>query len=314
MKISIEKLYNICLKIKLKPVAAFVYKINKLIVNILYTLTTYEEIGVDKDSDVIVSLTSFPGRINYVWLTISTVLNQTIKPKSVILWLSMEQFPTGENMLPHKLLELKKRGLTIRFCDNLYPHKKYYYTMQENPELYVITVDDDVFYPETLIENLLNTSKQYPNTVCCTWGHKIEFTDDGNIASYREWKKGVNDCRKPSLLLVPVGCGGVLYPPHILSEELYNKDAIQNLCLKTDDLWLKFMAIKNHNPAVRIDKEAKIYFTNLRTQSTGLYYENTENNKNDIALDNILSAYPEIYRVLYDSCVRSDALHSLSKD
>ena len=66
---------------------------------------------------IIVSLTSYPKRINVVWITIETLLQQTVKPDEVILWLADSQFKEIEE-LPEELKALQKRGLTIRFCDD----------------------------------------------------------------------------------------------------------------------------------------------------------------------------------------------------
>jgi len=66
---------------------------------------------------LIVSLTSYPARINSVHITINTLLQQSLKPNKVILWLASEQFPNKENDLPDNLLRLKDYGLTIEWCD-----------------------------------------------------------------------------------------------------------------------------------------------------------------------------------------------------
>ena len=165
--------------------------------------------------------------------------------------------------------------------------KKYYYTMKENPDSAVITVDDDVFYPENLVETLLQTAKKFPDTVICTWGHEMNDANDPS-----KWEPSMSGT-EPSFKLVPTGIGGVLYPPHCLSEEVFNKDSVKELCLNADDLWLKAMALKNGKKAVRVDKPAKLFFTILKTQKSGLYYENALEDKNTVAWRNIMGAYPE---------------------
>jgi hypothetical protein len=249
---------------------------------------------------VIISLTSYPARIDTVYLTIMTLLNQTYKPRAVILWLADEQFPNRESDLPAKLNDLVQKGLTIRFCDDLKPHKKYYYTMVENPESYVITVDDDIYYPEKLVENLMNTSSKYPDTVVCTWGHVISPDESGDVYSADKWvysHKGT----KPSFRLIPTGVGGVLYPPHCLDNEVLNKDSIKSLCINADDLWLKAMALKNHKKAVRVDMPAKVYFSILKTQRSGLYFSNAVSGQNSVAWANIMNKYPECAQLLKDN-------------
>lgn len=54
------------------------------------------------EKKIVVSLTSFPARIKKVHIVIESLLNQTIKPDKIILWLSKEQFE-HYYVLPSKL-------------------------------------------------------------------------------------------------------------------------------------------------------------------------------------------------------------------
>ena len=289
---SIQRLYEAPQKQHNSFVASLHYKVNKCLANLFYPIFGRCSYGIDDNSNVIVSLTSYPARIGTVHLTVKTLLNQTIRPKAVILWLAKDQFSGEENDLPKSLLKLKDKGLTIRFCDDLRPHKKYYYVMQENPDAYVITADDDILYPENLIELLMSTSKKYPGSVVCTWAHEIVPDENGDVYSADKWLYS-REGTEPSYTLIPTGVGGVLYPPHCLSEEVFNKAAIEKLCLNADDLWLKAMALINGTKAVRVDRPAKVYFSILKTQKSGLYYDNALEDRNSVAWRNIMEAYPE---------------------
>ena len=55
-----------------------------------------------RSQKVIVSLTSYPKRINTVWITIETLLRQSFKPDKIILWLATDQFD-GIESLPTEL-------------------------------------------------------------------------------------------------------------------------------------------------------------------------------------------------------------------
>ena len=123
-----------------------------------YGLTTEK-----RNPKVIVSLTTFPGRINIVYKTISTLLTQTVKPDEVILWLAEEQFPTKE--LPENLTRLQKFGLTIKWCEDIRSFKKLIPTLKENPNDIIITTDDDYYYDKDLIKTLLEEHQKYPDCI-----------------------------------------------------------------------------------------------------------------------------------------------------
>ena len=117
------------------------------------------DINRTRQEDVVVSFTSFPARIGYVYMTVESLLRQTALPGRIILWLSKEQFPTEETV-PEHLKKLQNEVFQIRYVDgDIRSHKKYYYSFQEFPEKKVITVDDDMIYPPRLVEELLSVSQ-----------------------------------------------------------------------------------------------------------------------------------------------------------
>ena len=299
----IKFLYRFIAKLKNKNIKIWtiIYKFNKLMINIIYPLIHYfdKKYGLNEKSNIIISLTTFPERVNSVWITINTLLNQkNVKPKKIILWLAEEQFP--EHKLPHNLTKLISRGVEIRYCEDLKPHKKYYFAMKEFKEDIIITVDDDVFYPENFVELLLQGSNKYPNTIICNWAHKITFDNEGEFNKYNLWKNSVDEL---SILTVPIGCGGVLYPPNLLNKELFNIYELKKLALYTDDLWLKCMEVKNNILAININKENIIFFNIIKTQRYSLWKKNiTDENRNDTAWKNLMQKYPEVYKKLKEKC------------
>ncbi len=284
-----------------------VYKINKLIAVTFFPVVAYfhKHKGINEKGEVIISLTTFPARIDKVWITISTLLNQTLKPKRIILWLAEEQFPRREIELPKKLIKLKNRGLEIRFCDDLRPHKKYYYTMKENPDNIVVTVDDDMLYPENMLEQLWEAHKRNPDTVVCQFAHRITLDENESIKPYQEWESCYGESTDPDIRILPVGCGGVLYPPHCLDERVFNKEHIKTLCPQMDDLWLKSMALLKGTKAAICNEGSQIYFDMTGTRKSGLQHVNAglgpNQNKNDEAMAAIVREYPEVLVVLRES-------------
>jgi hypothetical protein len=276
----------------------WVYRAVKIFLNIFYPvycgLVPYRQPAKSAPL-TIVSLTSFPARIERLWLVIETLLRQTSKPHKIVLWLAVSQFD-GVASLPKSLRRLEKRGLEIKFCDDLRSHKKYFYAMQEFPTFSVITVDDDTFYPEDLVEGLVDCSQEYPGLVCCYLAHQMVFRD-GSICKYLDWISGFQTQKKYSSALVPIGCEGVLYPPEALDQRAFDKWAIITLCPFADDLWLKAMSTLNERSTVRVHSRSHP-FANLiysrKAMNVSLSELNNGEAMNDLQLAAIVSKYPEL--------------------
>ncbi|MCI8571766.1 MAG: hypothetical protein HFI43_10250 [Lachnospiraceae bacterium] len=271
----------------------FLYKVNKVLVNMCFPVCQYwrRGDGTDRQSRIIVSLTTYPARINSVWITVSSLLQQTMKPYKVILWLAEEQF--ADRKIPQNLERLKKRGLEIRFCCDLKPHKKYYDVMAAYPDYYIITADDDIFYPENHVESLWKGYEKNPGAIICNWSHQIAFDEQGGFMPYDDWS---DDARAvPSYGTLAVGCNGVLYPPGSLPAEAFSKRKILECALGADDLWLKCMEILNEKKTVNCSDMPLIYFNILSTKKSGLWKTNTgQRGDNDMIWGRLMEMYPQV--------------------
>ena len=87
----------------------------RLFANLMVYPLSWLSIPQQKDNPkILISLTSFPARINQLWKIIIVLLHQQVNvPFKVILWLSEEQFH-GFDSLPKKLRVLTTKGLEIR--------------------------------------------------------------------------------------------------------------------------------------------------------------------------------------------------------
>lgn len=249
--------------------------------------------GEKRRERYVISLTSFPDRMNTISVCIRSILSQTFKPDRVVLWLAENQYPNRMKDVPDDVCQLIDKGLEIRFCEDLRSHKKYYFMMQEEKKACVITCDDDVVYPNNMLELLVQLHEKYPNAVCCNRGHWIKKSNNG-IDRYSTWGFNYHGDVKVSDLICPTGVGGVLYPPHILSDEVYKKEDIFQLCFAADDLWLKVMALrKGATSAITAGFPRKLYVV-PGSQAFALNKTNVSENKNDVQLKAILEKYPVV--------------------
>lgn len=237
---------------------------------------------------VIASLTSHPGRIDTVWITIETLFRQSVKPDEIILWLADTQFK-GVDDLPENLKQQQDRGLTIRFCDDLKSHKKYFYVLQENIEDIVILFDDDMFYPYDTIQKLLVMHERYPENICTITAQMI------NPSAKEEPSKWFNppiSVRFEDSREIQIFTGsGSLYPPHTFSEEAFNKQNILGLCPSADDLWLTFMAMRENVRVTALYPWRAFPIEIYGTARNSLWFENAQNGKNDLQWKALLKTY-----------------------
>lgn len=203
---------------------------------------------------IVASLTSFPARIHCVEFAVKSLMLQTVKPDRIILWLASEQFP--ENKIPESLEKMKEYGLEIRFCDDLKPHKKYYYAMQEQKEdELLITYDDDIIYEYNSIEKLIKTFEKFPDCVICNRADTYYKDDMGKFLPYKEWNLISNEgVQKPSSNLMPSTGSGCLYPYKILNERVFNREEIKKYAETSDDLWIGFNCLYSKVKIVKTTK------------------------------------------------------------
>lgn len=216
-------------------------------------LVESNEIVISKNNpaqleNVVVSLTSYPARIQFVSSTVQSILKQTVLPKKILLWLYREEFQNIE--LPKDLLDLEEANRDIFEIhwvnENLKPHKKYFYAAQEFWNSAIITVDDDQVYPSNLVETLVLSYMKNPDCIHCNRANLMTFREDGSLRPYSRWIMSYRSLLDtPSAQLLPTGVGGVLYPPHCIPLEALDIKGIKDICLNQDDLWLKMWTLKN---------------------------------------------------------------------
>lgn len=231
--------------------------------------------------DVVVSLTSYPARLPQLHLVVRSLLHQTLPPREIVLYLGTD---TKESDIPQSLRSLEQFNFTIRTgYEDLKPHKKYLFAMQEYPEDSIITVDDDVIYDKDFVRDLYNCHQKNPSCVCGRRVHRMTKDGAGRIRSYNDWQWECREILEPSFQLFATGCGGVLYPPNSLPPEAFDAVAIKSHCLNTDDVWLKFMELKAGVKVVFTNSKIMHPLTVRKTQASALMHTNTAaENRNDL--------------------------------
>ena len=204
---------------------------------------TASGISVPRDTQLIVSLTTFNSRIHGVHKTIESLFNQTVKADRILLWVCQEDF--DDDTLPEILKLQEKRGLEVRYCKrDLGPYTKYHYTLLEYPDSLIITTDDDILYPIDFIEQLYRAHCAEPNIVHCHRAHDIRLTTEGMPQPYKSWDL-ITAAPEAGPTIFPTGVCGIIYFPGCFAPEICDVETFLQLCPKSDDIWLKAMTHKN---------------------------------------------------------------------
>lgn len=243
-----------------------------------------------RPQQIIVTLTSYGKRIGTVPRCLERLMNQTLKPDRIILYLSVLNFPDREAGLPLRLLEMKRQGLEIRWCEgDQKSFKKLLPALKDFPEDILITVDDDLYVDLNMIERLYQNHRLHPEAVIASRAHKMVFDEDGKLLAYENWEKSVSSPEMiPGFDLLPTTGAGTLFPPGCFPEEVFNEKAIWECCPDADDLWVKTMLTLKGAPVLQPDKRYPLRMIE-GTQDESLWAVNM--NGNDIQLRALLDRY-----------------------
>jgi len=248
---------------------------------------------------IIVSMTSYPGRIKNVGIAIYLLLyNQTLPPDEIHLWLALSQFPHKEYSLPTDLqLMLKLSRVKVHWLSgNTYVHKRHEIFKIVNPEDCVFLIDDDVMYKSSLIESVMRLHKASPDCIVCYNNYHIHRYNGMHI-KYELSTLGVgpfiNKVRWCGQSMIPAK----LYPLPILTPE--NQAIRDKTSPISDECWFQPWVVYYNIPVMyahydwgididpNIGKDTGLVSWSHKKCSNGYEYR-------DNWLHSVLHAYPNL--------------------
>lgn len=252
------------------------------------------------NQQVVVSMTSFPAAIPYAVQAIKSILNGSVLPDKLVIYLTRSQF--GENGIPESLQSLSDNNpiFEIRYVDrDIRSYQKLIPALIDFPDAIIVTVDDDVLYHRHMLRDLLQFHLKFPDAVVAHRVRRIRYGEP-----YRQWKKYrwydfVFKRIHKSLTNLQTGVGGALYPPHSLKTDMLDPELFTKIAPSTDDIWFWAAAAANGFPVVPIpfgrnkpidlDKPKEIALKTLNFRG--------KEDRNVAALDAIIEHYPELKKL-----------------
>lgn len=228
-------------------------------------------------ADVVVSMTSYGPRIRTVSVALESIARGTVRPRRMILWLDDPRLLDDE---PAALRRLRRRGVEVRLSGNYGPHTKYYpYVSAPELEGYpLVTADDDIIYPPSWLEVLLDANVAHPDMIHGHWVSTIGI-NNGSIVQYDAWERR-RDTR-PAYNNFALGVSGVIYPPAMLRELRRRGPLFMDVCPGADDIWLHWVALRAGIPVRQVDRTPRHFPMIPGSQHTPLNELNVGQHRND---------------------------------
>ena len=248
---------------------------------------------------VIISLTSFPAAISYAARAIRSLLDGSVLPDKLVLYLTFSQF--GEKGIPDELLRMAEENpvFEIRNYDrDIRSYRKLIPALQDFPDAVIVTTDDDVAYHRHMLRDLLRLHEQMPDAVLA---HRAKRMKPGK--PYRRWSKYrwydfVFKRIHSGFKNIQTGVGGVLYPPHCLKTDMLDEDLFTRIAPTTDDIWFWAAAVANGTPVIPVpfghNKPRGVGKPRELSLKTSNFKSGTD--RNAAALKAIVEHYPAIGR------------------
>ncbi|MDH4657437.1 glycosyltransferase [Corynebacterium pyruviciproducens] len=225
---------------------------------------------IPQAGDVVISLTTHGERLKKVYLTLESLARGYVKVP-IFLWLDPEDYYAP---YPASLQRLIDRGVQVRCSDGHYgPHTKYWNQFREvaGTGTRVITVDDDIIYPEWLVEKLLVVGQYRLDTVVAYRAHRIELRD-GHIRPYAKWSRAISS--SASILHFATGVSGVLYPASFIDYVAEHGGDFAAHAPHADDVWLHLMELRSGHKVRQVFAQPRNFAVIPSTQVNSLVQRN----------------------------------------
>ncbi len=256
------------------------------------------------EAKVIVSLTSYPPAIGLVAETVRSLLNGSVLPDRLILYVTEAEFEGSP--LPADLLALARDNDIFEIRDypvNIRSYRKLIPALKEFPDDIIVTVDDDVRYHRNMLRDLLRLHRRHPGAIIAHRAKQMDLT-----RPYRKWHKYrwydfIFRKDYAGLLNLQTGVAGVLYPPHVLDSAMLDEKLFMEIAPTTDDIWFWGAAVAKGTPILPVPfgKNKPKGLGKPKAISLKTYNFKSGRDRNSEAIRAILSRFPAIKEKIENS-------------
>lgn len=255
------------------------------LINLRWILVRSGAIKQQDSLPCVISLTSYPERFKSLNVVLKSLLSQSKGVEEIRVYVD-----SGNEQETQKLIhKYSKFGVNFLFCDeSLKSYTKLIPTLREIKNLPIITVDDDVLYRKTMVEELWKFHKIYPIYAI---GHRgvIRPQDSSTKEPYFIWPEA-RHVGEGSMNVLLTGMAGILYPPDSLHEIVLERTLFKKLAPTADDLWFNYCLRKRNTKSFLIGSRNRDPFSIKGSQARALWVKNVDGHLNDSQLQQIIGA------------------------
>lgn len=189
-----------------------------------------------------ISITSISSRLDLLVRTLRILLNQTLKPSGIYVYLSKEPYGLDEGCsdIPKdlKLLFATEPLLHLRWTENTGPYRKLLPFAKEFPNTPVLVLDDDTKYIPECVERAWNLWNQHK---CCI---AFRATVLDLSTAYMTWP---NAAGQKAITLFTKGNGGVVYHTSWFQDSrIQDPSNYLSIAPLADDVWFNAWRIQQN--------------------------------------------------------------------
>lgn len=198
---------------------------------------------MNQSKQVVLNLTTTNGRLELCSATLWSLVNQTLLPREINVWISRNAYLSDEGIdhMPDSILKIMSicPFVHIKYVENTGPYRKIIPALRcfADDDI-LVYADDDVIYSKQwlklLVECYLSCNCEY---VVSSRVRKMTKNFLGKYQSYNRFPILYNEiiCERDFIITGIGGC--VLQKKHINPEYIYIED-YKLIAPKTDDLWI----------------------------------------------------------------------------
>lgn len=199
-----------------------------------------------KRSNIIISLSTIPSRIELIDPTLNSLLDQTVRPEKI--YLNVPKFSIRENrayVIPdrlknHPIIEVvevdKDWGPATKMIPTL--------LREADRDTPILVLDDDYVYTKNLVETYVKSMEEIDHAVLCLKGWNLPYEmNHKNKIRYRGME--TKDFKRVDLF---EGSSSYLVKPSFFPKEMFDYERAPKEAFYCDDIWVSGNLAKSQIP------------------------------------------------------------------